>query len=355
MQQPHSQPPASPRRRRIAMALPLLGGVSWSGSAFANLASAPGARGSETLRGAWALMGTRVDIVAEGPDAGLLRHAMDQAVAEMRRLEALMSRYQPRSAVSRINLAAGIVPVAVPPEVMAVLQSARRVSAQSHGAFDATVGALKSWDFRPGEGPSMPDARAIAREQRLVDARGLVLDAQAGTAFLARQGMALDLGGIAKLPILQAGLRVLRSHGVENALVNGGGDVLAQGLWQGRAWRVGLRDPRAPERLLGTVSVAEAGVVASSGDYERYFFHQGQRQHHVLNPRTGRPSSGVHGVGLAARDVDDVNGLGAALMVQGMRAGPPLAGRMPGVAVLMAGQDGSVWQSPAMAAALQPA
>ena len=349
--QPHSLSLAHSGRRRIAMALPLLGGLFWSGGAFARVAST----GNEVGRGSWALMGTRVDIVAEGPDAPLLRHAMDQAAAEMRRLEALMSRYQPRSAVSRINLAAGIAPVAVPPEVMAVLQSAQRVSTLSHGAFDATVGALKSWDFRPGEGQSMPDARELARQQRLVDARGLVLDTQAGTAFLARQGMALDLGGIAKLPILQAGLDVLRSRGVENALVNGGGDVLAQGLWQGRAWRVGLRDPRAPERLLGAVSVAGAGVVASSGDYERFFFHQGQRQHHVLNPRTGRPSSGVHGVSLVARDVAEVNGLGAALMVQGMRAGPQLAQRMPGMGVLMAGSDGHLWQSPAMAGLLEPA
>lgn len=349
--QPHSLPLANVGRRRIAMALPLLGGLFLNGGAFARVAST----GSEAGRGSWALMGTRVDIVVEGRDAALLRHAMDQAVAEMRRLEALMSRYQPRSAVSRINLAAGIAPVAVPHEVMAVLQSAQRVSALSQGAFDPTVGALKSWDFRPGESQAMPDARELAREQRLVDARGLVLDARAGTAFLARQGMALDLGGIAKLPILQAGLRALHSHGVENALVNGGGDVLAQGLWQGRAWRVGLRDPRAPERLLGAVPVAGAGVVASSGDYERYFFHQGQRQHHVLNPRTGRPSSGVHGVSLVARDVADINGLGAALMVQGMRAGPQLAQRMPDVAVLMAGSDGRLWKSPAMASVLEPA
>ena len=79
--QPHSQPPASPGRRRIALALPLLGGVPWSGGAFAKAAG-----GAEARRGAWTLMGTRVDIVAEGPDAALLRHAMDQAIAEMRRL-----------------------------------------------------------------------------------------------------------------------------------------------------------------------------------------------------------------------------------------------------------------------------
>ena len=149
-------------------------------------------------------------------------------------------------------------------------------------------------------------------------------------------------------------MKVLRAEGVENAMVNGGGDVLTHGLWQGRAWRVGLRDPRAPERLLGVVPVAGTGVVASSGDYERFFFHAGQRQHHVLNPRTGRPSSGVHGVSLVARDVAAVNGLGAALMVQGPQAGRALAQRMPGLAVLIAGQDGGVWQSTAMSALLEP-
>jgi thiamine biosynthesis lipoprotein len=190
----------------------------------------------------------------------------------------------------------------------------------------------------------------------LVGAGGLVLDMHAGTAFLTRQGMALDLGGIAKLPILDAGIRELRSAGIENAMVNGGGDVLTHGLWQGRAWRVGLRDPRAPERLLGVVdSPAGPSVVASSGDYERCFFQDGQRLHHVLNPRTGRPTTGVHGVSLIARDVAAVNGLGAALMVQGLAAGKTMALRTPAVAVLMAGRDGTVWQSATMASQLRPA
>ena len=183
--------------------------------------------------------------------------------------------------------------------------------------------------------------------------RNLDLDGR-GTLDRLPFTMALDLGGIAKLPILEAGMKVLRSEGVENALINGGGDVLTHGLWQGRPWRVGLRDPRSPERLLGVVGVAGAGVVASSGDYERFFFHQGQRQHHVLNPRTGRPASGVHGVSLVARDVAAVNGLGAALMVQGPQAGRALAQRMPGLAVLIAEQDGGVWQSTAMSALLEP-
>ncbi len=333
--------------RRMAMALPLLGSALWHTGAAAVAGRA------ESCRATRALMGTQVDIVAEGPDGPLLRHAVDRAYAEMQRLESLMSRYQPQSVVSRIHLAAGITPVAVPPEVMAVLQSAQRVSAMSRGAFDVTVGAFKSWNFGPGD-KVVPGAAELARQRPLVDASGLVLNARAGTAFLARQGMALDLGGIAKLPILEAGMNVLRCEGIENAMINGGGDVLTQGLWQGRAWRVGLRDPRFPGRLLGVVPVAGSGVVASSGDYERFFFHAGQRQHHVLNPRTGRPTSGVHGVSLVARDVAAVNGLGAALMVQGPQAGRALAQRVPGLALLVAGEDGSVWQSAAMAARLEP-
>lgn len=334
-------------RRRMAMALPLLGSALWHTGAAAVVGRA------ESCRATRALMGTQVDIVAEGPDGPLLRHAVDRAYAEMQRLESLMSRYQPQSVISRIHLAAGITPVAVPPEVMAVLQSAQRVSAMSRGAFDVTVGAFKSWNFGPGD-KVVPGAAELARQRPLVDASGLVLNARAGTAFLARQGMALDLGGIAKLPILEAGMNVLRCEGIENAMINGGGDVLIQGLWQGRAWRVGLRDPRSPGRLLGVVPVAGSGVVASSGDYERFFFHAGQRQHHVLNPRTGRPTSGVHGVSLVARDVAAVNGLGAALMVQGPQAGRALAQRVPGLALLVAGEDGSVWQSAAMAALLEP-
>lgn len=339
----------SPARRRVAMALPLLGAGIWGARARASLSGDP-APAQRTSR---VLMGTQVDVVAAGQDAAMLRRAVELAYAEMQRLELLMSRFLPTSVVSRINLAAGIAPVRVPPDVMAVLRSAQQLSAASAGAFDATVGALRAWSFAPGA-PAMPSARDIARQLPLVGARGLVLDAQAGTAFLARQGMALDLGGIAKLPILEAGMRVLRAQGIQSAMINGGGDVLTEGLWQGRPWRVGLRDPRAPERLLGAVELTGAAVVASSGDYERCFVHDGQRMHHVLNPRTGRPTHGVHGVSLVARNVADVNGLGAALMVQGLAAGKALAERTPGLPLMMAGQDGSVWQSAAMAALLQP-
>ncbi|ART47515.1 FAD:protein FMN transferase [Acidovorax carolinensis] len=332
----------SPTRRRMAMALPLLGCVSWA-------SADPVSRAPQ--RASRALMGTQVDIVADGEDGSVLRRAIDKAYAEMARLEALFSRYQPDSAVSRISRAAGVQPVAVPAEVMAVLKTAQQMFRLSDGAFDITVGSLKGWSFEAGQ-HTVPPASLVARQRQLVDARRLVLNESAGTAYLTRHDMALDLGGIAKLPILEAGMRVLRQQGVSNALINGGGDVLVVGQLQGRPWRVGLRDPRAPERLLGALSVQGQAVVASSGDYERYFFAAGKREHHILDPRTGYPTVGVHGVSLLARDVAQVNGLGAAMMVQGAKAGQALVARQPGVDALVVAGDGGAWYSAGMAVAL---
>jgi len=334
------------------MVLPLLGALPWVTRAAGHPESAVPSP-FVPQRASRALMGTRVDIVVAGMDARTAQQALDKAFAEMLRLEALMSRYRRDSVVARIGAAAGRHPVVVPADVMAVLQSAQRVYRQSNGAYDPTVGALVGWRFEPGH-QAVPSPRELAAELRGVGGGDLHLDPGAGTAFLARPGMALDLGGIAKLPILSAGLRVLRREGVANALVNGGGDVLAMGRLAGRPWRVGVRDPRKPTQLLGAIEIDGKGVVASSGDYERAFMRDGRLLHHVLDPKTGWPTAGVHGVTLFAREVDAVNGWGTALMVQGPKAAAVWSAARPGSAVLSAHADGTVWQSSAMQSLLLP-
>jgi thiamine biosynthesis lipoprotein len=251
--------------------------------------------------------------------------------------------------VSALNGAAGLHPVAVPPELMQVLQLARRVSERTHGAFDVTIGALRGWRFRADD-PRMPSAAAVAAELPLVDYRKLRLDARAGTAFLERRGMRIDLGGIAKLYIIEAGLRFLERHGVARALVNGGGDIACFGA---PAWRVGVRDPRAPEKLLGALALMR-GIVASSGDYERYFERDGRRYHHILDPRTGYPATGPHGVTLVSERLEALDGLGVAIMVLGKEAGARLVEATPGLDALIAGRDGEIWMTPGMRRRLGP-
>lgn len=289
-------------------------------------------------RGSRMLMGTRIGIVAEGMHPGETDHALTAAFEGMARLEKLMSRYRGDSTVAALQRAAGRHAVAVAPEVMAVLLRARSVSELSGGAFDITVGAYDGWRFEGG-GSAAPAAEALRRQRALVDYRDVVLDERRGTAYLGRPGMRLDLGGIAKLPILQAGLQILRHHGIVNAMIDGGGDVLTLGRLQERPWRVGIRDPLHPELLLGVLEMND-GVVASSGDYERFFERDGRRYHHILDPRTGYPSSGLRGVTLVSRGSADLNGLGAAMMVMGADAMPALtagAGAPEALAVDAAG------------------
>jgi thiamine biosynthesis lipoprotein len=308
------------------------------------LCALAGAAHAARVQEARPLMGTAVEIVAEGAEEARLRRTVDAAYREMQRLSDMMNHYDPASAVSRINDAAGVRAVAAPPELMQVLAMARAVSARTGGAFDVTVASLRGWRFRADD-PRMPSAGEIARQLPLVNWQDLVLDERAGTAFLRRRGMRIDLGGIAKLYILEAGARVLERGGAARALLNGGGDVVARS--DGAPWRVGVRDPRAPEKLLGVLELRR-GIVASSGDYERYFERGGRRYHHILDPRTGYPAAGPRGVTLVGARLEDVNGLGVAIMVLGKDAGARLVGATPGLEALIADRDGALWLSDGM-------
>ncbi|TXH91292.1 MAG: FAD:protein FMN transferase [Rhodoferax sp.] len=332
----------SPLRRRLALGLPLAG-ACWLLPPMASAATVSQQR---------SLMGTLVDLRVHHPNAATAQRAAEAAWQEMQRLEAMMSRYVPGNPLAAIQTAAGIEPVTVPRELFATLQAAHQVSRASRGAFDVTVGSLQGWDFRPGHYQAA-SPESVARQLSLVNQQaGLVLDAQRQTAFLRRQGMRLDLGGIAKLPILSSGMQVLQDHGIQSAMLNGGGDILVRGGNLGAPWRIGVRDPRDPRQLLGTVALKD-GVVAASGDYERCFEHAGARMHHILDPHTGYPSNGPRGVVLVARTTDAVNGWGAATMVAGLQFGREQIAHQAGIEGLIVEANHSVWMSPGMGQLLQ--
>jgi thiamine biosynthesis lipoprotein len=320
-----------------------LGALAWPSALVPSLCHAelvPSLREPRTL------MGTRVDIALESPQPDRLQPALNAAYREMTRLSDMMNHYSPTSAVSAINAAAGIAPVAIEAELMQVLRMAQAVSHRSQGCFDITVASIKGWRFS-NEARSMPSPEDIVRQLPLVDYRQLVLNPREQTAFLKRQGMRIDLGGIAKIYILDAGMRVLRQQGVHSAMINGGGDVLVMGSHQGQPWRIGVRDPREPSTLSGTIELND-GIVASSGDYERFFEHDGRRYHHILDPRTGYPTQGLHGVTLVAQRLEQINGLGAAIMVMGHEKGQSLVRHSPGLDAMWVRQNGQVWLSPGM-------
>jgi thiamine biosynthesis lipoprotein len=292
------------------------------------------------------LMGTIVSMTVEGPRRDVLEQGVNEAYREMSRLSDMMNHYNPDSVVSQINRAAGAQPVTVPRELMEVLAMARRVSERSDGAFDITVGSLKLWRFNP-ENPAMPLPDEIRHALPLVNFRHVMLNKKNRTVMLTQSGMRMDLGGIAKLYILDAGMQMLKQRGITHAMINGGGDVAVMGGYQGRPWRIGIRHPRRDDALLDTVELTQ-GWVVTSGDYERYFFKDGKRYHHILDPRTGYPTEGPQQVTLVANDIGRVNGYTLAIMVRGAEWGRAFIGQMPGLTGLIVEADGQVWRSPGL-------
>jgi FAD:protein FMN transferase len=271
------------------------------------------------VRRARPLMGTLVSIAARDDNPNTLEDGIRRAFAEMERLAALLSEWRPDSAVSRVNLAAGEAPIPVPIELIEVMETAGKVFHATDGTFDATWASLsRIWtfdapEFRP------PTADAVAAARNLVDFRDVVIDRQRQTIFLRRRGMRLGLGGIAKAYIAERGADFAVASGLSHILVDAGGDLVARGRNGGRPWTVGVRDPRSNAKLLATVELCEESV-ATSGDYERFVDVDGQRYHHLLDPRTGVPASASRSATVVAPQGAMAEALSTALFVLGPRA-----------------------------------
>ena len=299
------------------------------------------------------LLGTWVTIDLAEPDDPAAARAIDAAFDAMQRLERLLSHHDPRSRLSALNRAAGQGPQPVAPELLRMLQQAQQAALRTGGRFDATVGRLTRGVDGIADG-ELPSEQQVREARAHIGHTRVRLDAARQHAWITDSATRIDLGGVAKLPILQAGLDVLCSYGLRGVLVNGGGDVLATPRVDGRDWRIGIRDPAAPDELLAVLPL-RAGVVASSGDYERFVDVGGGRYHHIVDPVTGRPSRGLHGVTLVAPAVDAVNALGTAAMVAGPAQAGPMLARCGVSQALLVGEDSQVQCTPELARRLQPA
>ncbi len=268
----------------------------------------------------YAGMGTEILLEAYGPEQASLEAALDAAVTELARIEEKMTSWDDASELSSINLAAGGPPVTVSAELFEIIERALYISELTGGCFDISyAGAGKLWDYKAAE-PKLPGAEAVAAALARIGWQKIVLDAEASTVQLPEPGMRIDLGGIAKGYGVERAMQILVDAGVEVALVNAGGDLKVRGKKAGRTWRIGIRDPREPERMCAVIPVANTSVV-TSGDYERFFEIDGVRYHHILDPRTGRPSQGVTSVTVIARSAELADALATGVFVMGAEEG----------------------------------
>ena len=172
----------------------------------------------------------------------------------------------------------------------AVLQQALDIAKKTGGAFDPTIGPLVDlWDIG-GDNSQVPSQEVIDHARSLVDYRLVELNLEQGTVYLPKQGMALDLGGIAKGYAADQLVAMVQEAGLKRGLFDLGGNIYAFGTKaDGSTWRVGVKDPAQPGGNPALALAVQDRSVVTSGMYERFFEQDGIRYHHILNPATGYP------------------------------------------------------------------
>ena len=216
----------------------------------------------------------------------------DEALASrvfrlIKQYEDLLTVNRAHSQVMDINHAAGQHPVIVSRPVFELIRCAKAASLLKDSAFNLAIGPLvKRWKigFR---GDSVPPADDIAALLAITRPEDVILDEAQSSVFLARAGMEIDLGAIAKGYIADRVRDYLHKEGTERGLINLGGNIQTLGSPEG-GWSVGLKKPFVSDALIGAMTVENRSVV-TSGTYERFFEQNGKRYHHILDPRTGYP------------------------------------------------------------------
>ncbi|MBL4908527.1 MAG: FAD:protein FMN transferase [Alteromonadaceae bacterium] len=245
---------------------------------------------------------------------------------EMRRIDEAMSPYKASSELSLINAQAGIKALQISPELFHLLQVSQKISKLSNGAFDITYASIGyQYDYRKKQRPSK---NAIKKALPAIDYSAVKLDAKHSSVRFTHKNVKIDLGGIAKGYAVKRCLALLKAAGVKHALVNAGGDTGLLGDRHGRPWYVGIKHPRAENKMAVELPLINEAI-STSGDYERYFIEDGVRYHHIINPQTGDSARKVVSVSIIGKDPTYVDALSTTIFVEGLVAGMKLIDSLP--------------------------
>jgi len=282
-------------------------------------------------------MDTYATIKVSCENSALARRAIDAAFREISRIDGMMSEFSKKSEIYALNHSNDWVPLSS--ETVYVLEKAKEYSRISGGCFDITVKPLVDlWMEKTRETGKIPSSEEIENFLKLVDWSALELRENAGR--LAKPGMAVTLGGIAKGYAVDRASEVLLSYGIENFIVDIGGDLRVSGRKGAERWKIGIQDPRNPGKIL-EIFEAENVAVATSGDYQRFFFLGGKRIHHIIDPRTGYPADLSMSATVMAPTCLEADALSTAVFVMGPESGAELVSRL-GLSAMIVSSSGEI-------------
>ena len=291
------------------------------------------------------LMGSAFEITVVAPNEDIGYINISEAVAEIERIEKIISSWNPDSETSLINKNAGIRPVKISAELFGLIERAIKISEITDGAFDITYASMdKIWKF-DGSMDKVPSEAQVNKSIEKIGYQKIKLDADASTVFLSEKGMRIGFGAIGKGFAADKAKELLQSKQVKGGLINASGDLTTWGTkTTGEKWMVGIANPLSKDRIFSWLPVIESSV-ATSGNYEKFVEFKGEKYSHIIVPRTGYPTKGISSMSIFAKNAELCDAMATAVFVMGRDSGLHMINQIGGVEAVVVDSDNKIHKS----------
>ena len=299
----------------------------------------------QTYKKATQLMGCDFEITIVAADSTIANKHIATGISEMRRIEKLISSWDKNSQTSKINRNAGLNPVTVDDELFDLIERSIALSSLTDGAFDISYASMdRIWRF-DGSMKEMPTAESIQNSVKKVGYKNIVLNKTNRTVFLKKEGMRIGFGAIGKGYAADKAKELLESNGVNSGIINASGDMTTWGKQpNGKEWQVAITNPMNKNKVFALLPIKN-GAVVTSGNYEKYVEFNGKKYTHIIDPRTGYPSSGIISVTVFAPKAELADALATSVFVMGIEAGLDRINQLPNIECIIIDVEGQITKS----------
>lgn len=290
-------------------------------------------------------MGSRFDISVVADTRQIGERYIDLAVDEISRIETLISSWDVNSQTSEINKNAGIKPVVVDEELFKLIKRAIKISKLTNGAFDISYASMdKVWHF-DGSMTQMPSEEAIKKSIENVGYQNIILNEINHSVFLKLEDMKIGFGAIGKGYAADKAKVLLQKKGVNSGIINASGDLNAWGKQpDGKDWMVAIINPLNKNKVFSWLPVNNSAVV-TSGNYEKYVEFDSVLYSHIIDPRTGYPSTGVLSATIFTANAELADALATSIFVMGVDVGLDFVNQLKNVECIIVDKDNKLQTS----------
>nr|WP_121068702.1 FAD:protein FMN transferase [Maribacter vaceletii] len=288
------------------------------------------------------LMGSRFDITVVAKDSIKASSYITLAVSEITRIEKLISSWDKNSETTLVNKNAGIAPVKVSKELYDLIERSISISKLTDGAFDISYASMdKIWQFN-GSMTQMPNTKQIKQSVAKVGYKNIILNKEKSTVYLKQEGIKIGFGAIGKGYAADKAKALLVKKGVASGIINASGDMNTWGKQpNGEEWKVAITNPMNKNKAFALLPITN-GAVVTSGNYEKFVMLNGKRYSHIIDPRTGYPSSGIISVTVFAPKAELADALATSVFVMGKEVGLNRINQLPNIECVIVDDIGKV-------------